>query len=686
MNPSAANKNHRIGGVLQFLRICLTGYGVLAFAPHPATSALVLIASFFHPVVGAMGLVGNVISNLTARWFGAEETAWRAGIFGVSGILVGLGIGMHAVPNARMAAFFVIGAALSGIISVLLATLFAKNDMPTLSAPFMIIIWPLLLTIGVAKSGTDLFVTLELLSIFDKWLFNALPLGMFQFVKAFGNILFQENLISGVFVLAALAMYSRLSLIYGIWGSLLGVLTYYFLHGSLDGFHGLNYVLTALAFGGFFVIANINGWLLASLAVIMAGIIDYAALQVLGNIKSTTGETLPTLVFAFNAVTLAILYPLKLLYLNQKKPRLIPVPLSVIKSPEANLRWAKRWLKRRDTQKTSLTFPILGKWTILQGNDGEWTHKRTFRYAWDFVVKDKSGRQYHGLGLEVTDFYAFGLPVLAPAAGMVYAVENTVDDNPPRTAVTERNWGNYVIIDHGAGEYSEISHFKQGSVVVYPGQKVSRGQLLGHCGNSGRSPVPHIHFQLQKTPKIGSETIPAKFSEGVVNGAIVINHVPEKNDEVAPVEIEPEVEWTLLGKETELWIYECRMGMVKCRDKLFFGTDIWGAPAILGKNHFLWYLIDRPGFIEIIPDYKTFPSLLSPSGWMRAVGESLLLPKKLKRNLSWNGGKVVAADGDRWTVETGGRSVVIDAKSEKILEIESTGKTEYRLELIESKG
>jgi hypothetical protein len=45
------------------------------------------------------------------------------------------------------------------------------------------------------------------------------------------------------------------------------------------------------------------------------------------------------------------------------------------------------------------------------------------------------------------------------------------------------------------------------SVPVSIGDRVKKGQVLAYCGNSGRSPEPHLHFQIQTTPYIGSKTL-----------------------------------------------------------------------------------------------------------------------------------------------------------------------------------
>jgi murein DD-endopeptidase MepM/ murein hydrolase activator NlpD len=55
--------------------------------------------------------------------------------------------------------------------------------------------------------------------------------------------------------------------------------------------------------------------------------------------------------------------------------------------------------------------------------------------------------------------------------------------------------GNYVVLDHLNGEYSYYCHLRQ-NILVRPGEKVKKGQVLARVGNSGNSSEPHLHFQL----------------------------------------------------------------------------------------------------------------------------------------------------------------------------------------------
>jgi murein DD-endopeptidase MepM/ murein hydrolase activator NlpD len=54
--------------------------------------------------------------------------------------------------------------------------------------------------------------------------------------------------------------------------------------------------------------------------------------------------------------------------------------------------------------------------------------------------------------------------------------------------------GNHIIIDHGYGVYSGYSHFDQ--VNVRRGDTVTKGQILGLTGATGRTSGPHFHWEM----------------------------------------------------------------------------------------------------------------------------------------------------------------------------------------------
>jgi hypothetical protein len=65
--------------------------------------------------------------------------------------------------------------------------------------------------------------------------------------------------------------------------------------------------------------------------------------------------------------------------------------------------------------------------------------------------------------------------------------------------------------------YYKLSHLKPDSVEVKVGDTIKEGQALAKCGNSGRSPYPHLHFQIQQTPYIGSPTLRYAISNYLLN-------------------------------------------------------------------------------------------------------------------------------------------------------------------------
>jgi murein DD-endopeptidase MepM/ murein hydrolase activator NlpD len=169
---------------------------------------------------------------------------------------------------------------------------------------------------------------------------------------------------------------------------------------------------------------------------------------------------------------------------------------------------------------TTLRLPFSGRWLVLWGGDTKDLNQHhdvpSQRFAFDFLGADEQGRTRMGVGTGNEDYYAFGREVLAPADGTVTDVIEGVRDNQPGSMNPYSALGNAVFIQHQEYEVSVLAHFKQGSICVRAGDKVTAGQLLGLCGNSGNSSEPHLHYHLENTPIIQDATGIKCFFDNII--------------------------------------------------------------------------------------------------------------------------------------------------------------------------
>lgn len=191
------------------------------------------------------------------------------------------------------------------------------------------------------------------------------------------------------------------------------------------------------------------------------------------------------------------------------------------------------------TPRVKLALPLAGPALIHDGHDFYGHHRRLplldpmaqalkwktnfMRYSYDFVMTDEQGRMYRNDGSRNEDWYGWGAPVMAPAAGKVIRAVANLPDNakgkrPPFTreqfvADPSLMWGNHVEIDHGNGEISMLAHLKHGSVQLKAGDSVKAGQQIGQMGFSGDAFLVHLHYDLKSGPGFDADGLPSPFND-----------------------------------------------------------------------------------------------------------------------------------------------------------------------------
>lgn len=84
-----------------------------------------------------------------------------------------------------------------------------------------------------------------------------------------------------------------------------------------------------------------------------------------------------------------------------------------------------------------------------------------------------------------------GLDLTAPMGTDVYAALDGIVIDSGR----HKDYGNFVVVDHGNGVTTLYGHHKLN--FVRTGERVCRGQKIAEVGRTGRATGPHLHFELR---------------------------------------------------------------------------------------------------------------------------------------------------------------------------------------------
>lgn len=491
----------------------LNSYTQIFFSKQKWFAVLVIIASFIDPVIGIGGMIAVMITNIFALIVGYNRNYIYEGIYGFNSLLVGFGMGMYFEINFPFFLLLSFAAILTFLITVWLLGKFSFFGLPIGSISFVVVMWIVILATRqyheMELSTRGIYIANELWKVGGENLVNAyqimsdisLPKSIEVYLKSLGAIIFQYNLLAGIIIAVALLFFSRIAFTLSLLGFYSGWFFYKIIGGNLAdlqyGYIGFNFILTAIAIGGYFLIPSINSYLLVIILTPLNAML-IAALS-----KVFQPYQLSVLSLPFNIVLLLILYGLKL---RSYSKYLQPVFVQY-HSPEQNLYHYQNSIERFSKNTfIKMALPFYGEWNISQGHHGNITHKGDWACAWDFVIKDNMDT-YHLPVKNVDDFYCFKKPVLSPADGWIHEVIDHIEDNNVGEVNLQHNWGNTIIIKHAEGLYSKLSHLMQYSILYPKNTFVKKGDVIGYCGNSGRSPEPHIHFQIQTTPYIDSKTL-----------------------------------------------------------------------------------------------------------------------------------------------------------------------------------
>jgi len=494
-------------------------YSSLLFLNNKYAGVILLAITFLNPSVAISGLAAVFFTIWFAEFLEFKEEYLAQGFYIYNSLLVGMGIGFIFSPSLISIALIAILSSFTFMFSFMLNRLFSVYRIPILSLPFSIV--TMFVYLASLKYSGLLSTLLNNSALYD----ITLPLVLSSFFKSFGTIFFLPSNIAGILMLALVVYFSRITAIMAVVGFYFGVLVHSFLLGSyaqaLHDPYAFNYILVAIALCGIFLLPTIKNFILALAGVSMSVVLT-DAISTLFNYYSIPVFTLP-----FNITVIIFIFMLSFMYYKEFN-------IDIKSTPEESLSSYLSKVFRFGTFAPKIGLPFSGEWEIYQAFNGEWTHKGKFQYAYDFV-KSQNGLTYKNDGLYANDYFAFGESILSPVSGYVVDLRSDLVDNIIGEVDRVNNWGNFIIIKSDLGFFVEISHLMQYSITVGVGEYVSFNKIIAKCGNSGYSPEPHIHIQVQDLGILGAFTKKFSFSSYIQGKQLYLNALPKLKESVTSV-------------------------------------------------------------------------------------------------------------------------------------------------------
>jgi len=516
-------------------------YSLIYFCRNSRLGGILLAATFISPTFGLFGLAGTITAFAATKMLDFPASRIRSGELLCNSLISSMGLA-YVTNQQNLSVYLLmillpVTAIAAMVLSVALTQVMLRLfGMGAYSLPFVIVtIFNYLLMYSFTATpvigAPPPFLLPEI---------SFLPSILTEWFLAFSAALFIPNVVVGMIACFAVFIHSPLQIALGMFGFLVGYgfLQLTGLNASAfgAGWMGTNYLYCGMGLGGVYFITSKSSLLLAGFGAILSTLIA------IGMRTFLRSYNIPPLSFPFLIVLFMFTYALR------QRSRFLWLFESpyLDGSPEQNVLRFLTNLKRFPNFYTpTLSLPFLGCRVVTQGFNGDYTHKSLWCHALDFEILDESGKPHPDQRTKLEDAYTYGTAILSPCDGVVISVVSDVVDNELGEENLLQNWGNLVVVLNDLGWYVLLSHFKRDGVIVYKNQRVTRGQLLGYCGNSGRSPLPHLHLQVQAAWFPGATTIPFRIRNFISHHAsgetVLTTGIPREGDLISPLNIDPDL-------------------------------------------------------------------------------------------------------------------------------------------------
>lgn len=235
--PKSVDKKY-----LLFAQTILKGLGQIMLQENSITGFLFLIGIFWGSVnMGFAAILATTCGTLTAQLLKYDKTEIEKGLYGFSAALVGVALTLFFKPEFITWLFIIIGSALATIIQ----HFFIKRKIPAFTFPFVLVTWFFVFCIQYFYPELMAETGISSSSVSDNFTFA---------IKGFGQVIFQDKLLSGTLFFIAVLISSPIAALYGIAAGILSAIIAMQFSVPAEsigiGLFSYNAVLCAIVFAG----------------------------------------------------------------------------------------------------------------------------------------------------------------------------------------------------------------------------------------------------------------------------------------------------------------------------------------------------------------------------------------------------------------------------------------------------